>query len=430
MQSVSHNVQFFNMTISDIRNRSIVLLAIAASGLLFAETVVPSAILIYFSDILLVSVLLESRSWNPYSFLVMHWRTFFLYAMLIISTVIVSISLSISTEISVVIPSLLLISSILTAIALFAYPIPSLRPPPGQYKGIGTLSFTMAIDNPKNGFESPFNSVRTVQCWFPIKNSIIFLPYSILWTSGNPHTEFDESRILLDAVAANSGLPPFLLRHLSLAKCHSRWQQTFDNIIRLPSDPKMRRFPIAIYSHGMYGWRQIHHSLCEALASYGFVVFSIDHHPDSMACRSAKSKDSPDFYHETFNYELPSMPGLEEERLFYQGGLDRRLNDLTTLINFIESGEIYKTFPELPRDSLDAGNIYAWGHSYGGCTVSALSCKDSRVRAVASLDGWLFPLPDDLRRVGSLRAPLLNLSADGWKYGKVSKFINFYFYIR
>ena len=79
---------------------------------------------------------------------------------------------------------------------------------------------------------------------------------------------------------------------------------------------------------------------------------------------------------------------------------------------------------------LDFHNIHLWGHSYGGGTISALSCRNTttsttdtstfHIRSAVMLDGWIYPVPDPDRKRGFRNTTaLLNLSAELWPFGKV-----------
>ena len=431
----------------EIRNRLIVLLGLAASCSLFARFNPLSAALVFGADLLIFSVILDSPGEKSLTrcgildYLKVFWRTILLYAILIVASIYISLLMFSSFNVIgsesktlYIIPSLLLVASILSSIALYIYPVPSAPPLIGNNKLIGTISFNISVEQTdKDNKNSEIHGCRTVQCWFPMKNCMpTSSGRSILWTSGNKETQFNESQVLLDAVAASSKIPSFVLRHLSFSRSHSYGQESFKNIAQPPENT---HFPVAVYCHGLYGWRQIHNSLCETLASFGFVVFSMDHYPDCTISRFATTDPLPcpsnpadhksNFHFERFSFQVPPSEDSEGERAFYQGGLKRRMKDITTLLDMIESGGIYQRFPELPNNSLDVSKVYICGHSYGGGTASALSCMDTRVSAVVNLDGWMYPILDEVRRAGSLKAPVLNLSAEFWKYAKVTLIVIF-----
>jgi hypothetical protein len=101
--------------------------------------------------------------------------------------------------------------------------------------------------------------------------------------------------------------------------------------------------------------------------------------------------------------------------------MNRRVNDLTHFLNFLENkgeNKIDKLYPHL-QNKLDVKNISLWGHSFGGGTISTLCCRDDRAINVVSLDGWLYSMPNKDRTNGFLKSTLLNISSELWDIGKV-----------
>jgi dienelactone hydrolase len=422
------------MEVSDACDKCIVVTSLAVAVLLLCEQNLPAAVLQYFADCWLIAVLLEAPVplYRVSSLLKIFWRTAILYCFQIISTIYCSFLVFSFVQSNPSVSILLIVGSFTSAIAIYIYPVPILKDLPGRFKSIGTISFDLPVENCSSPQET-----RCYQCWFPIdvQDSCWFKGRSLRWTSGHEKAQVDESKVLLRFTATSNNIPSFFLRHLSLAKSNVLYQDSFKNLVK---EPNQSPFPIAIYSHGLYGWRQIHHYCCEALASFGFVVVAMDHHPDSMVSRwTPRDPTSPDIspspqWSSIFGSKLKlfqSSPfafansGKDDEREFYSKGLERRVDDIKRLITFIEMGGIYQRFPELPANCLDSDNLFTWGHSYGGGTVAALSCQDTRVRAVVTLDGWFYPIPDELRHMGSQGASVLNLSSELWKYGAVRQFL-------
>jgi dienelactone hydrolase len=300
----------------------------------------------------------------------------------------------------------LLFVCLLTAVIYYFLPLPGQCLLGGHYQRIGTTSFNVAVDNGEP-------AQITIQCWFPIGEQTDLLSYkALLWTSGHPQHELQESFDLLETCAHNNKLPSFSIKHLSMVRTNSIWQDNMNSLVQSTSNN--HKFPIAIYSHGLWGWRQIHHTACENLASRGFVVFACDHTPDSMCSRICAGASE--------RFAFPTPPGLEPdvERKFFQGGMERRVNQLTQIITHMQSDAFFTEHPEL-RGKLDYDNIHLWGHSYGGGTISSLCCRDTpfKIRSAVMLDGWIYPVPEKDRLRGFQTAAMLHLSAELWPFGKV-----------
>lgn len=299
---------------------------------------------------------------------------------------------------------------LVTGALFFILPLPASFAIRGPFKSIGTMTFNVVTDD---------SHPITIQCWFPITKESALTKRALLWTSGHPELQLKESLKLMKTLASNNKLPAFAVKHLSLARTNSNWQHTFDNLVdsrKTENDGEKvnNKFPIAVYSHGLYGWRQIHHSACENLASEGFVVFACDHTPDSMCSRPLGELP--------IVFGFPTPPGLapEVERKFFQGGLERRIQQLTTLVTHIQSDAFLQQHPNLVG-KLDYDNINLWGHSYGGGTIATMCCRELpfKINSAVMLDGWMWPVPDADRKNGSQNASLLNLSAERWPFGKV-----------
>ena len=454
-----------------------------------------------------------------------HWRSITLYLMNITLSMVSLIAVPfannhviVSRTFCIIYSILLIIVSFISTGFYFIFPVPSEAPLTGPYKQIGTTTFNAHIAN----------NIIPVQVWFPLESSSFACNQSIvghitsiisgsdkalLWTSGHPSYQVRESLELLDTLATLNSLPSFIVKHLILSRTNAIYCDSFNHIptklhrngncdvnntdsinINInninnnnisSSNSNVNntcKFPIAIYSHGLYGWRQIHHSSCENLASHGYIVFACDHCPDSTLTRPI----GDNITYTPFNYFCNAPQFTLEERTFYRNGINRRVYDLNYLIDYIKTDEFYLKYPEL-RDRLDDEIVNVWGHSYGGGTITSLCCRPRcnsnnnnndnrmidkknsitmmnnheeisdddrlpltlpasssslpsslsslppassslpspsssspyRINAVA-LDGWIYPLTEqDFSNGLQPNTALLNLSADLWPYGKV-----------
>lgn len=376
---------------------------------------------------------------SPSLRLQMFWRTLPLYVInLIVAAVVAVYSVgSLPHLFSRIMGCVTLVLAALTAIILFLLPVPSPDRLRGRFQSIGTYSFHLPLTEAPEGEVDTFNAFVAVQCWFPLQRQdslwsrlweSLFCQRSVLWTSGHPADQADESAAILHAIARDIKAPSFFAEHLSLARTHAIYtgpEAAVSNI----------RFPVAIYSHGMYGWRQIHHSACESLASEGFFVFACDHAPDCMVSRPLVDSGHP---FTSFSFKVPED---KEERAYYMTGMRRRLRDVQNLLRFLQgvadtatttntadssstvgaSGELAQVFSSI-RGRLDMTKVCLWGHSFGGGTVTAYACKPTAgppPAAVVALDSWMYPVPDVLRERG-IQGPvaMLKLSAEQWVWGK------------
>lgn len=218
--------------------------------------------------------------------------------------------------------------ALITLCILALLPIPTLSLLKGPFKRIGTHSFRILATLPDTAqlYRGEESYELTVQCWFPISHELYLLDkirkifglplHSYLWTSGHPDYQKDEISKLMSYTAENSGLPKLLFRHMSLAQSNAEF---IPDMTSVSFDDMHERFPIVVYSHGMYSWRQLSSTTFEMLASNGFAVFSVDHRPSAMMARPHPMQNESDAV--SFDYLLPNhiRPGSAEERAHYIG---------------------------------------------------------------------------------------------------------------
>ena len=228
----------------------------------------------------------------------------------------------------------------------------------------------------------------------------------MLWTSGNP-APGEELRELYTLVGKMKSLPvPWLVNHLALAVTNSVWVDPDDAAGAMAVATTAAGRTIAVYSHGKFGWRQIDHQQCEALASQGSVVISCDHVPDAMVSRPVGRLDESSAADYSWD---SSMGNSMDERAFFIRGTDRRCRDVAAALKHL--GRVF------PPGSISSDSMNAWGHSYGGATVATLACRDRRFSKVVLLDSWMWPVPDADRQRGT-EARLLLLSAHHWSLSR------------
>lgn len=336
------------------------------------------------SSLLLFSYYVSSTTQN----ILCHWRIF---------PFVSSILLHLLVEYSVTDRNFYFYTTIFCAllvlfnIPLMVYlPISSEATLYGTYPFVGTTSFCCKY----NG------EALSVQAWFPLQTAL-HDQRAMLWTSGYQTEQEDELLALLKQVAALNHIPEFLLRHLALTRTNAQfWPELIVPSLTV-------KYPVVIYSHGLYGWRQVHHSACERLASDGFIVFSLDHTPDSSLTRPFGVLDKA----VKFDFLVPEGTRIEDDRKFHISGAERRHKQIYNLVDYLRN--------EYPmKASLDFEKLCIFGHSYGGCSAASVACHERKlIKACAVLDGWMFPLPDATRNMGC-SVPLLMMSSHRWATGK------------
>jgi hypothetical protein len=334
----------------------------------------------WISSFYLIGSFLISQSYQ----LVAHWRTLLIFTLNGILSILLLINPSHPMPLFRSFGAVLLIVASLTLAIILIFPVPSKPHLNGRFKRVGTCSFQIPIQLPPDAqrYKDITNYEVTVQCWFPISDSqtplfkfqryFNLLPQATLWSSGHPHSQSFEALQLHQNSALSAELPSFIFSHLLLSITNSEYLDFHDLQLPLSAEPLPgSEYPVAIYSHGMWSWRQISSSTFEMLASNGYIVFSVDHLPSAMITRPFPGVDN----YQPFDYHLPPSipPGSTEERTHYQRGVDRRCHEIIALINYLSQGEV--------KDKLHLclQKIHLFGHSFGGGTVAGVTCRDQRI---------------------------------------------------
>lgn len=387
----------------------------------------------------------------------MHWRMFLLYIINSLTTItVLGVLINPESTVALIISGSFIlvvgITVLLSVVVMWIFPIPSACTLRGKHKSIGTTSFELPIERKERTYgtdlQVPDGPDRiSIQCWFPLNDKLTPLPErflrrigldyilekALLWTSGHPKRQLLESTQLLDTAANAKHLNSHIMKHLCLARTNARWQASLDNIA--PNDcldsSTGGKYPVAIFSHGDHGWKTMHHTCAEQLASCGFIVLACDHTPDCLLSTYFSRPWVP-FRHRC-SYESDS----QLEREFYMAGIERRVADLQCIIDFVFNlTQLQTQEQQVAADKdgvalsaqfaavaghIDAQSVHAWGHNYGGGSVAALCALDDRLASAAVLDSCMYVVPDTIRREGSAGAAVLNISSELWYQGKVSR---------
>lgn len=195
--------------------------------------------------------------------------------------------------------------------------------------------------------------------------------------------------------------------------------------IRIPAwsgaEIESDRFPVVVFSHGLGGTDTSYSAVCGNLASYGIIVFAIEHR-DHSASSTIIHDDSGD---EVIDYSSPvnQADPLMKIRAGYM--LQQRNLELRVLLRHIRTLDSMDGYLQSKLD-LDSLNLV--GHSFGAATllhlidsldrpikvldieghaieIPSLPVSES-FRSAVLLDVWTQPLPDSL---SLSQVPILNL---------------------
>ncbi len=149
-------------------------------------------------------------------------------------------------------------------------------------------------------------------------------------------------------------------------------------------------FPLAVFSHGAFGYRMSNHSTFMELASNGYIVASIDHTHQAFMTKQADGTmvlGDMGFINTAMQVENGEIAGEDLYRL-QEEWMALRTADMAFVLDQIRRQAGSATSDAVFRQ-LDIERIGVLGHSMGGATAAWLGREDAAVDAVIVLDGTM-----------------------------------------
>ena len=144
--------------------------------------------------------------------------------------------------------------------------------------------------------------------------------------------------------------------------------------------------PLVVFSHGGMGIRASNISLYNELASWGYVVCSIDHTYQCLFSRDTGGHTtfiSADYMRDLSSEDAESDP--EKSFACYSEWMKIRMGDLDFVINFILEQAAGGNAEEVYR-LVDGAKIAVMGHSLGGAAALGIGRTRSDIKAVMALE--------------------------------------------
>ncbi len=220
------------------------------------------------------------------------------------------------------------------------YLYPTRFPTPTGSFGVGTVKhFLRHADSPD----------LTVQFWYPTDNKL--QKASVPWSSDFVTAikkAYPSARLL---IGCN--------RILTHAEPCAPITQSQDS------------YPVIIYSHGLPGYPGENLSLCEGLASHGYIVAGIGH-----PCEEYRKK-------------ARGPLSFDENQVLSNQEAERWIVDAQRVLDYLEQINVQPVDNRF-YDKLDLHNVGMAGHSFGGSTAIQLCRRDKRCKAGVNMDGFLY----------------------------------------
>ncbi len=250
---------------------------------------------------------------------------------------------------------------------------------------IGTTVHELVHDDLLEPYGEAAGTPRRIafQVWYPAAD----IGEPVAWT---------RSSRAFSAAAIDEGLPPFLLAHFGRT----------DTLATLGADLATidGDLTVVLMSHGWTGWRQAQLAQAQALAARGVVVVAVDHTSGSRAAEFPDAEVIPLVPAALPEGDTRDEAGAQLEAVFAA--------DLAEVLD--EVAEIEGT-PWSGRLALD--RLAVLGHSTGGGGAITFCATSTRCAAMALLDPWIVPVPDDLVASGP-SVPTLVLNSAEWADGR------------
>ncbi|KAL0481211.1 acetylhydrolase [Acrasis kona] len=190
-------------------------------------------------------------------------------------------------------------------------------------------------------------------------------------------------------------LPGFVANHILSTKTNAytagvdQHPHTTKNNGYLKPSNNLDKYPLIMFSHGMYGLPENYTHICENLCSNGFIVISPYHtdgscplviYPNGQRIELEYEKDK--FIKEDGTADLFSYRSHQ---------LSIRVQNIDNILEFLKKEREESLF----FGKIDFDKVGICGHSFGGCTTvgSILKLQNKKLfKCACSMDGWMFPL--------------------------------------
>ncbi|GAQ82249.1 1-alkyl-2-acetylglycerophosphocholine esterase [Klebsormidium nitens] len=190
------------------------------------------------------------------------------------------------------------------------------------------------------------------------------------------------------------------------------------------------KFPVVIFSHGLFAMRTTYSAFCCDLASYGYVVISLEHRDGTASASRYAEVDAEGRI--THKYQFLTHLGygkdameVRHRQLLHRVAEVRATLDLATaldsgLVSLADNVAGTTTFdPAWFKGKLDLSRVSATGHSFGAATAVTTCGLDSRFKACVALDCWWEPFGEEEYRRAAGKAPVISVHSEAFEWANL-----------
>lgn len=185
-----------------------------------------------------------------------------------------------------------------------------------------------------------------------------------------------------------------------------------------PVTNEVKKLRVVVFSHGYGATRFLCSTICNELASRGYLVVCLEHRDESAsltyyyASESARNRDE-----RTYILAKPFVAMDMQHYLLRNGQMKYRsyeCSKVLQLLSQINNGSFQNKFRSnfdlsCFKDKIDLSDPVLMGHSFGGATSIYALAKDDRFKLGIILDGWMFPLKNEPQM--NVNKPLLFINS-------------------
>ncbi|OHF02248.1 tat pathway signal sequence [Colletotrichum orchidophilum] len=177
------------------------------------------------------------------------------------------------------------------------------------------------------------------------------------------------TEVVFGQAAAALGLPDTIVSGMELEFC---------GIAAACGGPdRSVKYPLVLFSHGRGGSRLAHGVLARSLASFGYIVVTLDHTYDAAVVEFPDGRVR--YAENTTNRNTTYVESL----------LESRQKDVSFIIDQLLDTSVATPLLSGTQAIIDWKKIFVAGHSLGGATVAASLYADDRVLGGLNFDGLI-----------------------------------------
>ncbi|OAA31535.1 hypothetical protein AT15_05530 [Kosmotoga arenicorallina S304] len=288
-------------------------------------------------------------------------------------------------------PALLIgLSSIIFAILIYLFPISPIAPPDGP-NNVGFRTFEITNPSPIAVEEINYKDADKIRLdmWYPAGDITGCKRKS--WIDNDPR--------LYEGFEIVAGYPAVLFKHLYQVKANS-----YINAKPAKLDEK---YPVIIILPGWSSISELHTSLAELLASYGYLVVAVEH---PGACTVVTFSDGSTYYF--LGTDLPEKltnMSMEEAVDLLASYLAKDIDYIFTLLQELDNDGTSEFYGKI-----DLNRVTLYGHSGGGAVALEYALNyGNRLSAVILADPTTTPFPPEELENG-LSMPVFLIESEEW----------------